>query len=321
LTPDHRARSARNTFAGSPIDRVHSRRQDDDWVAERLSDPTTRFTFLWRSRNLVTAGDSPRAATLPPPGLEPFLRQAVSVMLLGLADGSACFAVDLPPDREPPDIVSAAGVFRDLREFAPLLAPAEAGLLAQARGLAYWHRRHRFCGSCGSPARSAEAGHVRLCTNEACGEHHFPRTDPAIIVLVTSGDRCLLGRQAAWPENRYSTIAGFVEPGESLEDAVAREVEEETGVVVGPVTYHSSQPWPFPASLMLGFTAEARDETIRLQDELEDARWFSRGELREALESGTVRLPTPLSISFRLIEHWFDLTGRDRLEALPRAAW
>lgn len=318
---DHRARSARNTFAGSPVDRLHGRRRDEAWVSERLADPSTRLTFLWRSKNLVAAGETPRPVTLSPVGLEPLLQTAASVTLLGREGHGACFAVDLPPEAAPAGLLAEAGEFRDLREMAPLLAPGDAGLLAQARGLAYWHRRHRFCGSCGSPARSAEAGHVRACTNEACGEHHFPRTDPAIIVLVTSGQRCLLGRQPTWPQGRYSTIAGFVEPGESLEDAVAREVEEEAGVVVGPVTYHSSQPWPFPASLMLGFTAEAVNDAIRLDDELEDARWFTRDELTAALQGGAVRLPTPISISYRLIEHWFDGTGTHRLETFPQAAW
>lgn len=321
MTTDHRARSARNTFAGGPIDRVHTRRRDEAWLAERLADPSTRLLLLWRSKTLVTSGDPPRPATLSAVGSESLLEGSASVTLLGQEGGCAWLAVDLPAAAPPADALASAGEFRDLRELAALLPDREAALLGQARALTYWHRRHRFCGSCGSPTRSAEAGHVRVCTAAACGEQHFPRTDPAVIVLVTSGDRCLLGRQSGWPEGRYSAVAGFVEPGESLEEAVAREVEEETGVVVGRVCYHSSQPWPFPASVMLGFTAEARDDAIRLDDELEDAKWFSRGELRAALESGALRLPGAISIAWRLIEHWYDSGGSDRLEAVARGDW
>jgi NAD+ diphosphatase len=172
--------------------------------------------------------------------------------------------------------------------------------------LALWHASQTFCGSCGSPARPAAAGNSRVCVNEACLRQIFPRVDPAIIVLVSDGERCLLGRQSNWPEGRYSTIAGFVEPGESLEDAVRREVYEETNIRVGTVNYHSSQPWPFPSSLMLGFVAEARSADIVLNDgELDDARWFSRSELR----SGDLKLPFRISIARRLVEHWMNLDG------------
>jgi NAD+ diphosphatase len=179
----------------------------------------------------------------------------------------------------------------------------EAGVLAYACALITWRNRHRYCGRCGSPTELASAGHVVTCTNAECGNEQFPRIDPAIIVLVTDGERALFGRQAAWPPGRYSTIAGFVEAGESLEDAVAREVFEETGVEVSQVDYHSSQPWPFPQSLMVGFIAQARTTAIRTNDnELEDARWFSRAEIA----SGTPMLPPPISISGCLVEAWYD---------------
>ncbi len=171
---------------------------------------------------------------------------------------------------------------RELRPLAPLLPPDSASLLAYARALALWKARHRFCGVCGAPNLPTRAGHVMRCTAEGCATEFFPRLDPAIIVLVTdaTGERALLGRQASWAKGRYSTIAGFVEPGESLEDAVIREVEEETGVLTGDVEYVASQPWPFPSSLMLGFRAVARTHDITLRDgELEDARWFTRAEL------------------------------------------
>ena len=179
----------------------------------------------------------------------------------------------------------------------------EANLAAHARALVLWHSATLYCGKCGSASQPDASGNVRRCSNADCGTEIFPRTDPAIIVLVADGDRCVLGRQPSWPEGRYSTIAGFVEPGESLEDAVRREVYEETNIRVGAVHYHSSQPWPFPSALMLGFTAEAISDDIVLNDgELEDARWFTREELR----SGNVGLPFRISIARRLVDHFIN---------------
>src|SRR5256714_8255556 len=164
----------------------------------------------------------------------------------------------------------AGTAFEELRPLAPLLAADEAGLLAYARAMAIWRVRHRHCGVCGAGTIATRAGHILVCSNAACAQELFPRIDPAIIVLVTDGERALLGRQANWPPGRYSTIAGFVEPGESLEDAVLREVFEETGVNVTNPRYDSSQPWPFPSSLMIGFQAQAeRGSPIRTGDELE----------------------------------------------------
>ena len=176
-------------------------------------------------------------------------------------------------------------------------------LCAHARALSLWHDATLYCSRCGAASRPEAGGNARRCINPECGQDLFPRTDPAIIVLVASGDRCLLGRQPSWPGGLYSTISGFVEPGESLEDAVRREVYEETNIRVGAVRYHSSQPWPFPSSLMLGFVAEANSEAIILNDgELEDARWFSR----EELIAGNVDLPMHLSIARRLVDHFVD---------------
>jgi NAD+ diphosphatase len=183
--------------------------------------------------------------------------------------------------------------------------------------MTYWHHRHRFCGVCGSPTDSIEGGFQRLCANPDCGHRHFPRTDPAIIVLVTSGERGLLGRQPSWPKGMYSTIAGFVEPGETLEDAVIREVREETNIELCRVHYHSSQPWPFPSSLMLGFSAQAASSEIRVDEyELENACWFTREELTRKLLANVLRLPSPMSISFRLIEDWFDAGSCGPLRSL-----
>ena len=192
-------------------------------------------------------------------------------------------------------------VAKNLREVGHLLGDRDAGLLVHAVGLANWHATHTHCPRCGAPTRSVKGGAVRVC--DVDGSEHFPRTDPAMIVLVHDGrDRCLLGRQAVWPAGRYSTLAGFVEPGESAEQAVVREVSEETGVVVRDVAYAASQPWPFPASLMLGFTALADPdaEPVARDGELEDCRWFHRDELRD----GSAMLPTPVSIAYKLITDW-----------------
>ena len=197
-----------------------------------------------------------------------------------------------------------AAQFIELRNVGPLIDRNEGGALAYARGMTHWHATHRFCGVCGAPTESREGGHIRVCTNPDCERHHFPRTDPAVIMLVAKGERCLLGRKAEWAPGRYSTLAGFVEPGESLEDAVRREVMEETGVVVSDVEYHSSQPWPFPASLMLGFFCRGETDLIQRNDkELEDARWFTREELLNG-QGGLGIAPRPISIARRLIDDW-----------------
>jgi NAD+ diphosphatase len=237
------------------------------------------------------------------------------LVLLGRFRGHFCFAAELAGD--PPPALDPEARFEDLRSSGGQLPEDEAGLLAYARAMVLWRQRHRYCGSCGAPARSESAGHVMKCTAAGCGAETFPRLDPAIIVLVSDGERALLGRQAAWPAGQYSTIAGFVEPGESLEDAVAREVLEETGVAVTDASYHSSQPWPFPSSLMVGFTARAAADAVpRADEELEDVRWFSRADIA----AGTPSLPPPQSVSFRLIEDWYDAGSPLPLRRTPGVA-
>jgi NAD+ diphosphatase len=300
------------------VDRVTDKRRDGEWLAARLEDENTRFVLVWRSKNLFAAGEVVRPVLLPPGEVRDLISRADLIALLGLSDGTAYFAIDVPADGySPPDGLAAFGQFRDLRLMADLLSEEDCALLAYAKAMVHWHHHNRFCGNCGSPTTSIESGHVRVCTDEACGRLHFPRLDPAIIVLVTSGDRCLLGRKPDWAPGRYSTIAGFVEPGESLERAVIREVQEETGVEVKEVHYFASQPWPFPSSLMVGFHARAGSEAIRIgDDELEDARWFTREEMRDGLRQGTLKLSSPLAISFHLIESWFDAGGLGALREL-----
>jgi len=288
-----------NVFAGAFVDRSGERRKDPDWLAEAMSAHGTRFVPVWGDRCLA-GGDPPGAVLLERAQIEAFIG-GENVIFLGLFRNQPAFAVSIERDQEAP--FADLGEFKDLRFLGTVLPPDEANLVAHARAIVIWHDATLFCGKCGSASQPETGGNTRRCCNPDCDTVLFPRTDPAIIVLVADGDRCLLGRQADWPEGRYSTVAGFVEPGESLEDAVRREVYEETNIRVGRVGYHSSQPWPFPSSLMLGFVAEAASTDIRLNDgELDDARWFTRDELR----SGDTGLPFRISIARRLVNHWLD---------------
>ena len=294
-------------FAGPFLERRAELRDDPGWASAARSDPGTRFVLGAGGTQLVTASASMEIAFLS--AAHPLVASAPDehLTLLGWFRGERCVLLEVPDSGQAPELPPGTEL-RELRPLAPLLPADSASLLAYARALALWRVRHRFCGSCGAANVPARAGHVMRCSREGCGSETFPRLDPAIIVLVTdsSGERALLGRQASWPAGRYSTIAGFVEPGESLEDAVIREVAEETGVLAGNVTYESSQPWPFPSSLMLGFRAVAQTEAITLRDgELEDARWFTRAELA----AGHPTLPPAGAISARLIDGWFSQPG------------
>lgn len=291
-----------NFLADSLLDRLGHLRNDAAWLASARA--RGLYLAMWKRRNLVSGGEPLAPVFLT---REAILAQGVADegVLLGHRDDTPYFAVDLPGDNPPP----FDGTFEEVRGIGDRLDPDDAALLAYGRAMLVWHERHRHCGVCGAPTASLEAGHARECTG--CGAKHFPRVDPAIIVLVADEERCLLGRQATWPAGRYSTIAGFVEPGESLEDAVRREVLEETGVHARLIEYHSSQPWPFPSSLMLGFRAMPAGGEIALRDgELEDARWVDRDDIA----ARRILLPPRLSIAYRLIEEWFDLAAGRRLE-------
>jgi NAD+ diphosphatase len=273
-------------FAGAPLDRAPRERRDPGWLAARRGDPGARSLVLSERGLWVEDG---RLVLVAPDGDSVFL---------GLAGDRPLFAQDA--GEAEPQRGHAAG----LREAASELRADEAALAAYAGSLLAWHRRHRFCANCGAPTEQADGGHERHCP--ACDAHHFPRTDPVVIVRVVDGERLLLGRQERWPEGRYSVLAGFVEPGETLEEAVRREVREESSVEVGEVGYVASQPWPFPSSLMIGFEAVARGGEPRPGDgELADVRWFRRDEVAEAANGhGALLLPPRYSISRRLIDGW-----------------
>ena len=299
--------AAENFYIHPGLERHAERRHDDAWLAGRLAEPTTRLVPVWQGKNLIAGPrEAPRPAC-PPAAGDWWRKLSRQEAFLGISDGVAYVAIDVGGVAAPEDEPALAehGVFVDLRTTGPLMPRADGALLAYARGLLWWHQRHRFCGVCGHGTDSHEAGHRRTCTNAECGTLHFPRTDPAVIVLVHDGDRCLLGRQKIWPPGMHSVLAGFLEPGESLEMAVAREIKEEAGIEVADIRYRSSQPWPFPQSLMVGFTARATTTRIVFgDDELEDAAWYSRADLRASPEDESFRLPRRDSIARRLVDEW-----------------
>lgn len=293
-------------FAGSPIDRVSNERRDAAWLQAAHDDPNGCYLPLVNLNFPVTQiepsqlfwGDRSWLAKAPP-GTEP--------ILLGMLNGRPHFAFDASEVPEPEGAFDIAGIagFMGLRDAAALLAHEETGLCSQARSVLDWHQRHPFCPRCGGSTTVRHAGASRKCTS--CEAEHFARTDPVSIVVVTHGDKCLLGRSGRFRGRMYSALAGFIEPGESLEEATRREVKEEAGIEVGAVRYVASQPWPFPSSLMIGCIAEALSEEITVdEEELADARWFDKALIRGVLEGteNEISLPQPLAIARHLITTW-----------------
>jgi NAD+ diphosphatase len=288
------------------LERAAERREDAAFLAAAAARADAILVPVHAGRVLVAA-DRVRGLTLPRSALP-----EAELTFLGLLGGAPCFAVEAA---EP--LAVAGATWRELRPVLTELPGPDLELLMLARAFVHWHRTHRHCGACGATTVSVRGGHERRC--HACGHQSFPRLDPAVIVVVGDDQRVLLGRQASWDAGRYSALAGFVEPGETLEGAVAREVREETGVEIGAPRYAGSQPWPFPSSLMIGFHAEPTSERIALDGtELEDARWFSRADLVAGLTGGSITLSSRRSIAWRLIEQWFDRAGT-RLAGVPGA--
>lgn len=312
-------------YSSGPIDRAAKLRADDDWISAAFVSDAAAAVLIHNDQNLVTGlaarEQAPHVARVP---LSVVRRHLVTPSalwtFLGLDGETPVFAAELPSDAlTRPEIVDA-GEFVDLRRVGPLVPVDDAATMAYARAMIGWQKRHRYCSVCGSPTESRKAGHVRCCTNPECRAESFPRTDPVVImrvVLPPKGghpERCLMGRHSRLPRGAYSVLAGFVEPGESLEDAVAREVWEETGVRVRDVRYEASQPWPFPYSMMLGFSSVAESDAITIDgDELEDARWFTAAELAEFGEwgdsSAEFKKPRQDSIARALIDEWLAEQG------------
>lgn len=292
-----------NVFGITGLDRQGIRREDEAWIEMQWQSERMRWIALCGQRQLVS--DEPETVLLDRDTRDAIEKHIRHRFFLGVTNGVPMFGIEI--EEKARGQLEKHGRFSDLRSIATLLPANQANWLAQAQALRHWHETHHFCGRCGKPTRAIAAGHARKCVAEDCETQSlFPRMDPAVIVLVHDEDRCLLGRQPGWERYRYSCVAGFVEAGESLEQAVVREVAEETGIEVVNPQYHSSQPWPFPQSLMLGFMAQALSHEIRLHDrELEDAKWFSREDIRQGLRDGTLKLPSSLSISHRLLTEWF----------------
>lgn len=297
-------------FAGNPLDRCEAERRSEDWIAAQIDLPSTRF-LAFHKLQVLTDSEAGRTSLhwLEGSAGAAYARNKAPV-LLGRMNDSVHFAVDVSQLEDP---IAALGVpnsqFMDCRMAAMNMDIPETGIIAQAKAQVDWHIRHRFCSVCGTVSEPRRGGHVRVCPN--CKTEHFPRTDPVAIMLVTDDDRCLLG-QPKGPLVRtgiYSALAGFIDQGESLEEAVRREVKEEAGLEVGAVRYHSSQPWPFVSSLMIGCHAEARTTDIHMDtEEMHDVRWFSRDEIIEASEGRhpKLKLPGPIAIAHHLIKAWID---------------
>jgi NAD+ diphosphatase len=301
LDMDNITPSRPNTYTGGTLNRAGHLREDETWIAGALADQAARFMLFWQGKALIAGlmQRAPRAHGVTRPRIE------LATTFLGLQDDAPVFAADISHLENPYEAIDPGDAeFTDMRAINGALPADDATILATARAMLHWQSKTKFCSVCGAKTIPTRAGYVMLCT--ACETEHFPRTDPAVIMLVTKDDKLLLGQSHKFPKERnfYSTLAGFVEPGESLEDAVRREVFEEVGVKVGRVKYHSSQPWPFPASLMLGYYAQALTEEIVLETaEMRDAEWFTRKQLENPQALG-FNLPPQDSIARRLIEDW-----------------
>jgi NAD+ diphosphatase len=294
-------------FSGDPLDRAGNERRNPDWVAEKLAAPDSRFLAFWRLNPLTTASDETQIVWLDRSVLAHQAENDEPV-LLGMKDGVAHFAVDLSPLSDPIFELGIEGAaFNDTRAVAGRLTSGAAGTVAHGRSMIDWHSRHRFCPKCGQPTLPREAGSMRKC--DSCGADHFPRTDPVVIMVVWRGDRCILGRQKAWAPGFYSAIAGFVDQGETIEEAVRREVKEEIGLDVDEIVYRASQPWPFPSSLMIGCFAHATGDVEKVDPfELDGARWFTRDEVRQAIRRPDpvlgFAMPGSVAIAHHIIKDW-----------------
>ncbi|MDB5475873.1 MAG: MutT/nudix family protein [Phenylobacterium sp.] len=299
-----------NTFAGNPLDRASDKRPDADWIARQLASPDSLVFAVWNGQPFVEPREGGvQIAYMPAKIAEELAPGPERLLFMGLWKETAVFAVDLEGQANPADggPLQGLGKFEDLRRVALQLPSTEAAIVATAKAMFEWRRRHRHCAVCGQPSEAVEGGWKRRCPS--CEAEHFPRTDPVVIMLPWHGDRCMLGRQEAWPKGMFSALAGFLEPGESIEEACARELAEEAGLRARKVRYHSTQPWPYPSSLMIGLIAEVEDdEGTPDQTELSEVRWFTRDEARDLIagQLDGVAAPNPMAIAHQLIKAWVE---------------
>jgi NAD+ diphosphatase len=302
-------------FSGSKLDRASEKRTDSAWLEERLRDANSLVWPFWQLRPFIRlnsdSGATRRPAYLNVQAARQIAGPRAFSVFLGIDNGRAIFAVDVHAETDPSEceLLAGLGQFCEARAAAQMLPLEAAAILGQAKALIDWHRRHGFCPNCGAKTFLADGGYRRHC--EVCGADHFPRTDPVVIMLAVHGDACLVGRSARFPEGMFSALAGFVEPGETIEEAVAREVFEEAGVRVRNVSYFAAQPWPFPSSLMIGCFAEAEARDLKIAtDELAEAFWLEKSKLR-ALFSGEqtegLSIPPPIAIAHHLLKRFAEM--------------
>ena len=303
---DNLTKSSLNFLTNSKLDRMAGIRFKKQDFKSMITSNQARFIPVKEGMNLLNGEDATSPVFLKPDDLTDFPLSQENTFLLGTKDKYTYFTIDF--DLITRDFtMEVESDFINLRKSKLIDKDWTGSLLAYSNALVSWHKNHQFCGKCSNSTKSAELGQARYCSNPDCGIPHYPRTDPAIIVVVTKNDKCLMARKSEWPEGMYSVVAGYVDHGESLEDTVVREVMEETSIKVKSVHYHSSQPWPFPYTLMVGFFAEAENEHIEIDPhELKEAHWFSREDIIKGLKDGTHKLPTVFSISRKLITDWFN---------------
>ncbi|HUY18619.1 MAG TPA: NAD(+) diphosphatase [Candidatus Binataceae bacterium] len=299
-------------FTANPLDRASEKRSDQNWIESKRRDPSSLVLPIWRLEPLLLGpekSDPPVALGLMRPGIADSLAAAgAPCIFLGLDGERALFALDISEASDPANVGPLAGVgyFRDARTAAQMVSIKDAAIIGQAKALIDWHQRHGFCPRCGAPTKLMDAGYRRLCGK--CNAEHFPRVDPVVIMLATEGEACLVGRGKHFPPGMFSALAGFVEPGETIEEAVRRELTEEASVKVGEVTYYATQPWPFPSSLMIGCFAKAESRDVKAdENEIAEVRWIERRVARELIEGKQVeglRVPPPIAIAHHLIRTW-----------------
>jgi NAD+ diphosphatase len=306
-------------FTGNPLDRASEKRTHTEWVEAKRRDPTSLILPLWRLEPFLLGApknEPPMELGLFRPGFcESLAAPDAPCVLLGLERGNAVFTLDVSAANDPANEGPLAGLghFRDARTAAQLIGAKDAAIMGEAKAMIDWHQRHGFCARCGTPTTITDAGWRRVCAN--CKAEHFPRTDPVVIMLATHsdsklGDACLVGRGKHFPRGMFSALAGFVEPGETIEEAVRRELKEEAGIEVGAVTYHATQPWPFPSSLMIGCFAESLGRDLKVDEsELAEAMWMERATARALIAGERVEglwIPPPIAIAHHLIKAWAD---------------